>query len=128
MHLWEVEHPYYCNEGNYFARGNDQPFIQYKSWADFMAEEGDSDPDLNLLFRWDWRKADPNEESWGNKHEVLLLFWMGQRKGLYRWTEVRVTPEDEEAVKAWLVTRWNYLKLLWEPISAPDSDDRTNAR
>ncbi len=31
MKLWEAEHPYYCNEGNYYASGNDQPSARYKS-------------------------------------------------------------------------------------------------
>lgn len=117
-HLWEVSHPYYCNEGNYFASGNDQPHCKYESWASFFEEEGNSDPDMNLLFRWDWREADPEEKNWGNKAETLLLFWMGQRKGLYRWTEVVVSKDDEPAVRAWLTGRLKYLQSLWEPLAA----------
>jgi hypothetical protein len=114
-HLWEVKHPYYCNDGNYFA--HEQPVTEYGSWAEFFESEGDSDFDMNLLFRWDWRKADPEGNEWGNEKETLLLFWMGQRKGLYRWTEVHVTEADEPAVRAWLETRWQYLKRLWTPLS-----------
>ncbi len=117
MRLWEADHPYYCNEGNYFASGNDQPVQVYESWTDFFTEEGDSDPDMNLLFRFDWRKADPDEEKWGNKVDTLLLFWIGQRKGLYRWTEVHVKDDDEEAVKSWLQSRFNYLKSIWHPLT-----------
>lgn len=116
-HLWEIQHPYYCNEGNYYAPGRDQPTMTYESWAEFIESEGDSDLDMNLLFRWDWRKADPEGKAWGNECDVLLLFWMGQRKGLYRWTEVHVNDADEEAVKTWLTGRWQYLKLLWEPLA-----------
>jgi hypothetical protein len=120
-HLWEIDHPYYCNEGNYFARSADQPHEEYESWADFFEAEGDSDFDMNLLFRWDWRKADPEEKNWGNPTDVLMLYWIGQRKGLYRWTTVRITDADEPAAKAWLAERWAYLKVLWEGIadSAP---------
>jgi len=123
MRLWEVEHPYYCNEGNYYAPGREQPFAQYKSWADFMSEEGDSDPDYNLLFRWDWRES----EDWGHGTEftgdenyrngVLLLFWMGQRKGLYRWTEVEVCRADEPAIRSFLIERLAHLKKLWGPLT-----------
>lgn len=116
-HLWEIDHPYYCNEGNYFARGTDQPHAQYDSWAQFFGDEGDSDKDMNLLFRWDWRKADTEENHWGNQKDVLLLFWMGQRKGLYRWTEIAVTDADENAVKVWLAARWKHLALTWEGIA-----------
>lgn len=118
LHLWEVDHPYYCNEGNYYAPGTDQPFHVYESWADFFDEEGDSDLDMNLLFRWDWQKADPEGESWGNEKERLMLYWIGQRKGLYRWTEIHVTEADEPAVREWLTGRMKYLQRLWEPLAA----------
>ena len=121
--LWEADHPYYCNEGNYYARGNDQPVARYRTWAEFMAEEGDSDPDYNLLFRWDWRER----EDWGHGTEfngdenyrngVLLLFWMGQRKGLYRWSEVEVCRADEPAIREFLAARFEHLKSLWEPLA-----------
>lgn len=116
-HLWEIRHPYYCNEGNYFASGGQQPNMHYESWGEFLDEEGDSDMDYNLLFRWDWRPPDPKGEQWDNEDHQLLLFWMGQRKGLYRWTTIDVKPEDEEAVREFLNDRWDYLKSLWEGIS-----------
>ena len=117
--LWEIKHPYYCNEGNYFS--NDC-HGSYGSWAEFLAEEGDSDFDMNLLFRWDWREADPEGENWGNKEEVLLLFWIGQRKGLFRYTTVLVSKEDEPSVREWLAKRWTHIQILWEGISMqPDS-------
>ena len=116
-HLWEINHPYYCNEGNYFAPGMDQPHEEYDSWAYFLESEGNADFDMNLVFRWDWRKSDPDESGWGNKTDVLLVFWMGQRKGLYRWTTVQVTDADEDAVKAWLLPRWEHLRRLWEGVS-----------
>lgn len=114
-HLWEINHPYYCNEGNYYAPGFEQPVGTYESWDDFFKEEGDCDFDMNLLFRWDWRKADPEEKEWGNKEDVLLLFWIGQRKGLYRWSEIKVTDADEPAVRKWLKLRFKHLQELWVP-------------
>src|SRR5262245_59830993 len=116
--LWEGKHPYYCNDGNYYAPGNDQPVCRYESWKDFFQSEGDSDPDMNLLFRWDWREADPEGNEWGNERDTLMLFWMGQRKGLYRWTEVTVEKADAPAVRDWLKTRWQHLATLWAPVSA----------
>lgn len=122
MELWEADHSYYCNEGNYYAPGRDQPVARYKNWAEFLAEEGDSDLDYNLLFRWDWRES----EDWGHGTEfngdenyrngVLLLFWMGQSKGLYRWTEIEVCRADGPAVRQFLQARFDHLKKLWEPV------------
>ena len=74
-HLWEIKHPYYCNEGNYFAR--ESCCTEYGSWADFMEEGGDSDFDMNLVFRWDWRGADPKEEHWGKSRRTTLDFLDG---------------------------------------------------
>lgn len=121
--LWGADHPYYCNEGNYYAPGREQPFTRYRSWAEFIEAEGDSDFDMNLLFRWDWRE----NESWGHGSEfngdvnyrngVMLLYWMGQRKGLYRWTEVEVCRADESAIREFLQPRLDYLLSLWAPMT-----------
>ena len=121
-HLWEVKHAYYCNEGNYFARGDQQPHMKYRNWAEFIAEEGDSDFDYNLLFRWDWKEENDNGEATFNgdvnyRNGRLFLFWMGQRKGLYRWTEIEVCRADEPAIREWLQPRLNYLMKLWAPLT-----------
>jgi len=120
-HLWEVDHPYYCNEGNYFAR--ESCCSKYRSWTDFVEEEGDSDLDMNLVFRGDWKEA---EDDYGNKipfngnvnyrNGRLLIFWMGQRKGLYRYSTIEVCRADEPAIRAWLQLRYDHLKTLWEPL------------
>ena len=120
-HLWEIDHPYYCNQGNYFAAGGQDVFAHYRSWADFFVEEGDSDPDYNLLFRWDWHEGEDHSDGVpfngdvNYRNGVLLLFWMGQRKGLYRWSEVEVCRADEPAVREFLQARFDYLKRVWEP-------------
>lgn len=131
--LFEADHPYYCNEGNYYAPGNDQPTARYRTWAEFIEEEGESDMDYNLLFRWDWRES----EDWGHgspfngdpnyRNGVLLLYWMGQRKGLYRWTEIEVCRADEPAIRAFLQIRFDYLVSLWGPLtpSAPPPPQST---
>ncbi len=121
--LWEAKHAYYCNEGNYFASGGDRVSAKYQTWADFVAEEGDSDMDYNLLFRWDWSERNDSDEPTFNgdvyyRNGRLLLFWMGQRKGLYRWSEVSVCRADEPAVRAWLQPRFDYLMALWSPLAA----------
>ena len=128
--LWEVDHPYYCNDSNYYARGDQQPMATYGSWAEFAVEQGDDDMDLNLVFRWDWKPKqyldDDSPEGVAAYHGsfddnyrgyTLWLFFMGQRKGLYRWAEVDVCRADEPAIREWLTTRWEHLRTLWEPLS-----------
>lgn len=121
-HLWEVDHPYYCNQGNYFARGDQQPEQAHMSFAEFIEEHGDADFDMNLVFRWDWIETDKNGDPNFNgdvnyRNGELRIFWMGQRKGLYRWTLVQVCRADEPAVRAFLEPRWAHLQKLWEGIS-----------
>ena len=125
-HLWEVNHAYYCNEGNYYAPGIDQPGDEFKSWADFIAEYADADFDMNLVFRWDWREGvDWNagefngDVNYRNGH--LLIFWMGQRKGLYRWSKIEVCRADEPAVIEFLRPRFAHLLSLWEPLTPSDA-------
>jgi len=119
-HLWEAKHSYYCNEGNYFSR--ESVASHYDTWDEFMDENGDCDPDMNLLFRWDWDETDEEtcESTFrGNTAErngALKLFWMGQRKGLYRYTIVKVSRDDESAVAAFLQERFEHLVELWEPL------------
>jgi hypothetical protein len=122
-HLWEVNHPYYCNEGNYFSSGC---HAHYPRWQDFIAEQGNDDLDLNLVFRFDWEvpHQDGDEDKpivWqGDEYyrdSTLKLFYMGQRKGLYRWVSVEVCRADEPAIREWLTKRWEHMKKLWEPLS-----------
>jgi hypothetical protein len=116
-HLWEVDHPYYCNEGNHFARESVES--TYRSWAAFLSEEGDCDMDYNLLFRWDWTEDDDRPHTGDDyyRNGQLKLFWMGQRKGLYRYSIVEVCRADEPAVIEWLRPRLAHLLSLWEPLA-----------
>lgn len=118
-HLWDVDHDYYCNDGNYYA--NDTHAI-YETWAEFIEAEGDADMDYNLVFRWDWREGDGWELGAYNgddyyRHARLCVYFMGQRKGLFRSAEVKVCRADEAAIIAYLKPRWENLKEMWEPLS-----------
>ncbi len=126
QHLWEVEHPYYCSEDNYFS--NDCT-ASYKSWAEFLENEGDSDPDINLVFRWDWespRKEGNDPESpikWQGDESYrdsrLVVFCVGQSKGFFRSVSVEVCRADEPAIKEWLMSRFHHLLKLWTPLPLP---------
>lgn len=114
-HLWEVEHSYYCNQSNYFDAGNHY-YAGYESWQEFQETEGNNDLDLNLVFRWDWTKHDEDLEEGETPEQILSIFWVLQRKGIFRCTEVRVTAENEPAVKEWLGKRFQHLMKLWAPM------------
>jgi len=116
-HLWEAKHAYYCNEGNHYANGCGS---DYKRWSDFLDEEADMDMDYNLVFRWDWVEgedegAEPFDGDVNYRNGILKVFFMGQRKGAYRWATVQVCRADEHAVRAFLEPRYRYLMRLWAP-------------
>lgn len=102
-HLWEYDHPYYCSEGHYAE--------EFSSWEAFLDEMGDSDMDLNLLFRWDWIHDDED----GAENDTLFLFFMQQRKGKFVVIRVAMQDTDEDSVKTFLQARWAHLTELWMP-------------
>ena len=119
-HLWEYDHPYYCNEGNYLARPLEHPdcWQRYDSWQEFHAEWGDTDPDLNLVFRWDWRAwhLEWPEDYPDTENHVLMLFFMLQRKAFNKSIEITVTEADEPAVREWLQKRAETMAAIWQPL------------
>ena len=108
-HLWEIDHPYYCHNNNFYHNGD---FEEFDSWELFMTEFGDADFDLNLLFRWDWYPKGGRSES----SDILSLFFILQRKGIFKPIEVKVKLEDEPKVIDYLKPRFEYLSSLWVPI------------
>lgn len=122
-HLWEIDHPYYCNEGNYYASPLEGLHSIYDSWGDFIADWGATDPDMNLVFRWDWKRANPDDYEPDDDgvirvpEDKLLVFWVLQRKAILRSTECAVTGADEPAVLAWLAERAKTVTAIWEPIN-----------
>lgn len=122
--LWEIDHDYYCTEGNFYS--NDCHFT-YRSWAEFNDEMGGADNDLNLVYRWDWQPnkyCGTSEEiaAFHAKHDdnyrgyQLLIFSMQQRKARAVSFEVEVCRADEPAVIAWLQPRLDHLMNLWQPL------------
>lgn len=116
--LWEVDHPYYCNEGNFFKAGLHHVF---PTWEAFIEGGigGNEDHDHNLLVRWDWKVRhtfnDAGEET-GIEGEYLYCVWLIQRKGFTMSSEVPVTRDMEETVRAWLAPRAAKVAELWAPL------------
>jgi len=114
LHLWEIEHPYYCSSNNYFSNDCCK---KYETWKEFYEEEGGSDFDLNLLFRFDWRTP---ESGWVEEGgDILELFYVQQRKGLFRSVIIKINRDEEEDVIKFLTSRFRWLLKLWSPL--PDA-------
>lgn len=132
-HLWEVDHAYCCTEGNYFStQERHQTIWEFKTWAEFLAEMGDSDMDYNLLFRWDWSEEDgeTGDPTYNGddyyRNGKLSLFFMHQRKGYHSTSIVQVCRADEQAVIAFLHPRLNYLMDLWAPLQTNATTEPTH--
>lgn len=118
-HLRDHEHPYYCSEGNYYVAGYKWGDVHtdYDSWSDFYEDWGDSDPELNLVFRWDWNRYDPEcAQPDEPRQDYLQIFFVLQRKAILRSCKIWVTPEDEPAVRAWLAERVETIRAIWSPL------------
>lgn len=118
--LWEIEHPYYCAQSNYLAPGDDQPEERFSSWKEFIEDRGNENPDMNLIFRFDWYEGaqyDLPEYDGDDKAKVgqLILYYILQRKGHYGWVVVDVCRNDEPAIVAWLLPRYQKIAELWKP-------------
>lgn len=106
-HLWEAKHAYYCSPQNYY---DNNASVTYSDWADFKESEWFTEADLDseLLFRWDWND------------DMLFLFFMGQRKGVFQACVIANMKADDEAeVRLWLAPRWLHLWSLWAPLTPP---------
>lgn len=112
-HLWEIKHPYYCEESNYFRSNNLKQI--YKSFKEFIERMNDADLDMNLLFRWDWHEENSCEDS-NYRNGELSLFFMAQRKGHHFCRVVSVCRNDESDVVEYLKVRKLHLNKLWEGI------------
>lgn len=112
-HLWECDHPYYCAEENYF--GGEDTTVQFKSFANFIEDMGDSDIDMNLLFRWDWEENEVAQDD-NYRNGTLSMFFMAQRKGFHFCHKVDVCRNDENAVMEFLRVRLQHLMKLWEGV------------
>lgn len=111
QHLWETDHPYYCAEGNYHSR---DCHTRYESWDLFtqtMFHSGDRD--LNLIYRWDWLAAEPDDPE---DTDELQLFFMLQRKAIACSATITVTKDDEPAIRKWLTECAQTIRDMWAPL------------
>jgi hypothetical protein len=113
-HLWEVEHPYYCETSRWCEHQSNPRFTSWADFTDSAFYEGDRDQ--NLLIRWDWNTRDDYDDTNGGEqvHE-LLLFFVLQRKPIFAAARVIVSQDDEPAVRVWLKQCAAALVETWSP-------------
>lgn len=112
-HLWECDHPYMCKERNYFTTKNTT--VEFKSFANFIESMGNSDLDMNLLFRWDWEENEIAQDD-NYRNGTLSIFFMAQRMGFHFCHKIDVCRNDEDAVMEFLKVRLQHLMKLWDGV------------
>lgn len=129
MHLWEAQHPYYASDTEFHTRPAEH--ARFDSWAEFVENFGDADFDYNLVFRWDWKRFDPENYTIEDlpppelRRDELWVYFVMQRKGFYWPVRAYVTEADEPAVRAWLAERGAYLSRVWEPLAVSPTKTRS---
>jgi hypothetical protein len=114
--LWEIDHPYYCHDSNFHAKGCNH---SYASWDSFLAEFVHDDKDLNLLFRFDWNEGEGEFDGDESRATATLsLFFMQQRIGAFLIRTVDVSRADEPEVLKFLRPRFEHMLDLWQPFVA----------
>ena len=118
-HLWEVDHPYYMNEGNYYQSGCHSDF---ESLDDFLAEWAECDIDYNRVHRWDWREGDDWEIVSDGSDDVvgrLSIYFVMQRKANLHSCDVAVRRSDEPRVIEFLKPHAAREVAIWHPLILP---------
>jgi len=123
LHLWEINHPFYCEEEGYYYNstqisGWGKP-MNYNSFSAYLSEWSDADLDMNFIFRWDWQdwRTDEFHEKGDEKRSELRLFLMMQRKGCKKVITIKMQDSDEPAVIKHLKPYWKNMEKTWEGIS-----------
>jgi hypothetical protein len=113
--LWRVEHPYYAAEGRHIAH--------YDDFEDFRAEWRGLDEDQNFVYRWDihpptdasfeeHHPEDPSERAY--ELEVTMI---QQRRSRITTCYIKVSREDEPAIREYLAGKWENIREMWGPVS-----------
>ena len=125
MKLQATTHSYYCSESNHYIgtqHGENFGRCEYDTWADFQEEWLDSgsvslDIDRNLCFRFDInQKRNPETDESVEEFE-LWLFFMLQRKGIYRPVWIRhIEEKDMSDIEIFLKKQWKYIQHQWKEL------------
>jgi hypothetical protein len=77
----------------------------FASWNGFkQGGRHKNDPDLNLLYRFDWDEWDPQDGDDEATYALLKLYYVMQRKACTFSVTITVSRDDEPEICEWLRT------------------------
>lgn len=124
LELKETNHSYYCSETNYYVKqSKNYGRCDYDTWDEFkqvwLNEDSSIDCDYNLCFRYDIKQKRDIEISEVVESYELWLFFVLQRKGIYRPVVIRnITKDDMVQLETFLNLQWKYIKNQWQEINS----------
>lgn len=130
MKLKATDHRYYSSGSNYYVNGyNNFGRCDYDTWEDFkddwLDNDGNIDDDYNHVFRFDIIQNRDEEADELIEGYQLWLFFILQRKGIYRPVWIKnIEEKDMEEIKSFLENRWEYLKEQWVELSGGGKHDK----
>lgn len=108
-----VEHDYYCSDSPCHNLGFE---TDYKNFKDFYNEMGNSDDDMNLVFRFDIKTRDEDEIDNNTSKYFMEIFMVHQRKGRFvPFFIENIYETDFELIKEYLERKFNKIKQIWNP-------------
>lgn len=125
MELKSTNHSYYSSDTNYYANsGDNYGSVSYENWQEFKTNWLDADlkidHDYNHLFRFDiLPQTDPKTDEHVKDAFSLKLFYVLQRKGIYRPVYIHsISQDDMVEIQTYLSDCWSYLQNQWNEISS----------
>lgn len=112
--LWEVDHPYYCNEGSYY---DNSEHYDFKSWDDFISEWGQCDLDMNRIHRFDAHIQSEDYEEIPDGFFFVTFYRIHQRKARTSSQTVCVPIEDQQKVIDYLKPYFELEQKIWAPFT-----------
>lgn len=94
--------------------------VSYETFDEFYTEWHNAEIYANLIFRWDVREYEEEEENYipGEENLYAEVFVMHQRLGSVKHIVIdKFDREDEPKMIEILIKHWIYLKEIWKPIS-----------
>ena len=108
-----AEHDYYCSDSAHHNLGFE---TDYKNFKDFYNEMGNSDDDMNLVFRFDIKTRDENEIVGDTSKYFMEIFMVHQRKGRFvPFFIENVYETDFELIKEYLERKYAKIQQIWSP-------------
>jgi len=112
--LSSFEHQYYCSDSNYYSNEVSE---YYETVTDFLDSFENANIDMNLIFRWDIKLEESENDEEENNYYVEI-FIIQQRKGIFKPIYIKsITEKEAERLEILLAKHFEVIKNIWKPFN-----------